>query len=499
VVVVVIVQLLDIPPTAIRILKTIANLRKETASKLSEILSIPQSTLMSYLEFLKQKNLVIVERKTMKFYRTTDEGREYLESLPEEKVIKYLMDKGGEVSIKELVKSLGNKIVNIGLSWCRKRKWITISKGIAKLLKYEELKRHREILSSCLNVCRPKKEDMEIITELLERGLLKEFETTEYWIEITSKGISLASKLPEELKVISKLNVDTITSGLWRSIILKPYNVEAEPPKIYPGRKHPLAEFIEMVREVMYSLGFEEIEDDYVIPELWNFDALFQAQDHPARDIHDTLALKSKEAYLKAYGDVVERIKIAHESGGIKDSKGWRYKWSYEKASKLILRSQTTAATIRYLTKHPEPPVRVFIIDKVFRRDPLDATHLPDFYQMDGIVMEKNFNFRKLLGVLEQIGKGIGIEKLKFKPGYFPFTEPSVEGYAYIKGVGWIEVFGAGMFRPEVLYIANVQYPVGAWGMGIERLAMAVLGLNDIRLLYPYDISILRKMAIPRW
>ena len=496
---VVIVQLLDIPPTAIKILKTIAKLRKEAASKLPEVLSIPQSTLMSYLEFLKQKNLIKVERRVRKFYRTTDEGKEYLESLPEEKVIKYLMSRGGEAPIKEIVKDLGERIVNIGLSWCRKRKWIVISKGVAKLIKYEELKRHRELLSTCLNECEAKKEDTKIINELLERGLLKEFETTEYWIEITPRGISLASELPEELKVISKLSVDTIATGLWKSIILKPYNVEAEPPRIYPGRKHPLAEFIEMVRDVMYSLGFEEIEDDYVIPELWNFDALFQAQDHPARDIHDTLAVKSKEAYLKAYGDVVERIRVAHESGGIKDSKGWRYKWSYEKASKLILRSQTTAATIRYLTKHREPPVRVFIIDKVFRRDPLDATHLPDFYQMDGIIMERDFNFRKLLGVLEQIGKGIGIEKLKFKPGYFPFTEPSVEGYAYIKGVGWIEVFGAGMFRPEVLYIAGVKHPVGAWGMGIERLAMAVLGLNDIRLLYPYDISILRKMIIPRW
>ncbi|MEM1841760.1 MAG: phenylalanine--tRNA ligase subunit alpha, partial [Ignisphaera sp.] len=220
-------------------------------------------------------------------------------------------------------------------------------------------------------------------------------------------------------------------------------------------------------------------------------------QDHPSRDIHDILIVEGN-ADLSGYADIVERTRNVHEKGGTSGSMGWGYKWSLEKASKLILRSHTTAVTARYLMLYREPPVRLYTIDRVFRRDNPDARHSPEFTNFDGVIMERDFSFRKLLGLLSQILKQLGIKEFKFKPAYFPFTEPSVEGYGYVAGYGWIEVFGAGMFRPEVLEILGIRYPVGAWGMGVERLAMVVYGIEDIRLLFSRDIEFVRKFQVSR-
>jgi len=249
----------------------------------------------------------------------------------------------------------------------------------------------------------------------------------------------------------------------------------------------------------MRDLGFEEIDGDYVELEFWNFDALFQAQDHPARDIHDTLqVLNPQLGSLKGIEDLVSRVKEVHENGGSCGSRGWGYRWSLDIARRVILRTHTTALTIKYLAYHKEPPIRVFTIGRVFRAESIDYKHLPEFYQLDGIIMEKGFTFRKLLGLLKEVAYRIGVKELKFKPGYFPFTEPSVEGYVKLEGIGWVEVFGAGLFRPEILHALGVKYPVGAWGLGLERFAMAVLGFNDIRDLFSYDVSKLRNYVI-RW
>ncbi|MEM4848724.1 MAG: phenylalanine--tRNA ligase subunit alpha, partial [Ignisphaera sp.] len=283
---------------------------------------------------------------------------------------------------------------------------------------------------------------------------------------------------------------------LWKIYPIKPYNILALPPIKYAGKKHFFKEFVKMIKEIMISLGFEEIKDDYIIPEVWNFDILFQAQDHPSRDIHDILIVEG-QADLTKFKEVVERIRFVHEKGGSSGSVGWGYTWSYEKASKLILRSHTTAVTAKALIGI-EVPVRLFTIARVFRRDNPDSRHSPEFTNFDGVVMERDLNFKKLLGLLTQILKYLGIEKLRFKPGYFPFTEPSVEGYGYVPGYGWIEIFGAGMFRPEVLEMLNVKYPVGAWGMGVERLAMVVFGINDIRFLFTRDIEFIRKFPLIR-
>lgn len=259
---------------------------------------------------------------------------------------------------------------------------------------------------------------------------------------------------------------------------------------MYPARKHFFVEFIEELKDIMKELGFNETEGPLVEIELFNFDLLFQPQDHPAREIHDTLWIKDPRYYdLSDMKELVNRVSSIHE-------RGWKYKFNPEISSKYVLRSQTTSVSARTLLKGYKPPIRFFTIGRVYRSDVIDASHLPEFHQLDGIMGDYDYTFKDLLGFLKEFGDRLGIE-IKFKPGYFPFTEPSVEGYAKINDK-WIELFGAGLFRPEVLEMANVDYRVGAWGMGVERLIMARLRLIDIRQLYETNYDFLRSFKLTR-
>ncbi len=483
----------------LQILRKLLEIQQASIEELAAQLKIPSTTVASIVELLKSRNLVEVFEHEVLRVKVTDEALRYAkEGFPEERLVKVLDSKGGEASIDELKDLIPE--LTIAIAWAKKRGWI-------EMIDRKVIKRTYHPLDSLRNFILQLKESeiqpisittSEYFKELLKRKLISIERKKIKYVHLRKDVIEKAKKLLELGEGISYLTQELIVTGRWKQVILKPYNVEALPPIVHPGKLHFFKEFVEIVREVMLHMGFEEIEDDYVLPEFWNFDSLFQAQDHPSRDIHDILFVEGY-ADLTPFRDVVLRAKQIHEHGGDTGSKGWRYSWSFEKASKLILRSHTTAVTIRYLSLHPEPPVRAFTIGRVFRRDNIDARHLPEFTNFDGIVMEKNFTFRKLLGILSQILQSLGFKKFMFKPDYFPFTEPSVGGYVYVEGIGWLEVFGAGMFRPEVLAIVNVKYPVGAWGMGLERLAMAMYGLDDIRLLYSKDVEYLRSFrAISR-
>jgi phenylalanyl-tRNA synthetase, alpha subunit (EC 6.1.1.20) len=294
-------------------------------------------------------------------------------------------------------------------------------------------------------------------------------------------------KEPEIRPTITYLTPELLRNKEWTKYELKEYNVEALPPFIPLGKKHYFKEFLEHVKDVMVSLGFKEVKSDFVEMEFYNFDMLFQAQDHPAREIHDSFKVNGKGELLNQ--NLVKRVKEVHE-------KWWKYSWNQEVAKSLVLRSQTTATTARVLSTSPNKEIKVFTIGKVFRPDAIDATHLIEFHQLDGLVIEENFNFRELLSTLRAIFSGIGIKEVKFKPAYFPFTEPSVEVYGYIQGLGWVEMAGAGLLRPEVTEPAGVTMPAGAWGIGLDRLAMLFLGIKDIRNLYSDDIEYLRNRKV---
>jgi phenylalanyl-tRNA synthetase alpha chain len=240
-------------------------------------------------------------------------------------------------------------------------------------------------------------------------------------------------------------------------------------------------------------MGFTEIKGDIVQSSFWNFDALFQPQDHPAREMQDTFHLATECDLPEEY---IAPVKEMHERGaGI--SRGWGGKWSAEVSRKQVLRTHTTAVTIKYLADHPDPPVKAFCIDRAYRREAIDPTHTPEFEQLEGVVMDKGVSFKNLLGCLTEFYHRMGFDEVRFRPGYFPYTEPSVEPEVYIESRGkWVELGGAGVFRKEVTLPLGIKYPVLAWGLGVSRVAMLRLGLKDLRELYQSDVDWLRKSTV---
>jgi phenylalanyl-tRNA synthetase alpha chain len=452
--------------------------KKENKSAYSTELSsvIPETAVFSLAYLLKDKGYVSVKEEEKENIILTKEGEERLkEGLPEDNLINFL--KGESKKIQEVAKTF--KDFNIALSWARKKGLIKVDKGEIIPLKSSYVSPEYVVLKKISSSQDLSEDDKKYLKELESRGL----------IEIKKNKVLLLTLLkePEIRPTITYLTPELLRNKEWTKYELKEYNVEALPPFIPLGKKHYFKEFLEHVKDVMVSLGFKEVKSDFVEMEFYNFDMLFQAQDHPAREIHDSFKVDGKGELLNQ--NLVKRVKEVHE-------KWWKYSWNQEVAKSLVLRSQTTATTARVLSTSPNKEIKVFTIGKVFRPDAIDATHLIEFHQLDGLVIEENFNFRELLSTLRAIFSGIGIKEVKFKPAYFPFTEPSVEVYGFIQGLGWVEMAGAGLLRPEVTEPAGVTMPAGAWGLGLDRLAMLFLGIKDIRNLYSDDIEYLRNRKV---
>jgi phenylalanyl-tRNA synthetase alpha chain len=398
---------------------------------------------------------------------------------------------------------MSEQLANIALGWMVKKGWCQIKKeGGLLTIKMRTLP-PEGLDENILRLARLKgeidstdmtPEKLETAKTLVKRKLLIEREVITRTIKLTDYAFHEIKKGIKPKIEVTRLTSELITSGKWKEVKLREYDVTASPPMIYPGKKQFYLEFLEDVKRVLLSLGFVEAEGPYVETEFWNFDVLFQAQDHPAREIHDSYTLKHpKQGVISENEKLVERVKKTHENGWTTGSLGWRYKWSIEVASRLILRTQTTAVSMRYLAEHKEPPVKMFCISRVFRPDVLDAKHSMEFLQCEGIVMDKGLTFRHLLGFLNEFAKALDLGKIIFKPGYFPFTEPSVESFVKHPKLGWIEFVGAGMFRPEVLQPLEINYPVLAWGIGMDRIAMASLEVDDIRDLFSKRLDFLRR------
>jgi phenylalanyl-tRNA synthetase alpha chain len=291
---------------------------------------------------------------------------------------------------------------------------------------------------------------------------------------------------------IASVTSEILEKGTWKTATFRPYNVNSPTSRLMPGRRNAYVEFLESVKDKLASLGFEEFDGGLVETEFWNGDALFMPQFHSARDIHDVYYVdeprKAKfieEPYLSA-------VAATHENGGPTESRGWNYGFDREFTKRLILRSQGTVLSARQLPT-AKVPGKYFGIARCFRYDKVDATHLSDFYQTEGIVLGEDVSLRTLLGFLEMFAVEVaGATEVKYVPGYFPFTEPSVEVHIKHPVLGWFELGGSGIFRPEVTEPLGVHVPVLAWGIGIDRMALMALGLNDLRELFSPDIESVR-------
>jgi len=337
--------------------------------------------------------------------------------------------------------------------------------------------------------------DEGMISHFSSRSGLLDFEdiTSRTW-KLTGAGTSVDQSALTESKLIGELTPEMLQTDAWLGREFKPFDVQAPAPTPTGGRRHPMQSLIERIRSVFLEMGFSEIDGDYVQSAGWNMDSLFIPQSHPARTMQDTFYLDqpSKVEVEDTYLDLWKRV---HEHGHDTGSRGWGGSFDRDESQRALLRTHTTVNTVRHIADNPSTPSRVFGIGRVFRQETIDRTHMPEFHQIEGIIHEPDASLPMLISTLKTFYAKMGYPDVRVRPAYFPYTEPSAEVDILWKGE-WLELGGSGIFRPEVTEPLGTEWPVCAWGMGLERLAMLILGLDDIRQLYQPDLERLRKMPL---
>ena len=463
-----------------RLLTALAKEKEVDVEQLAKKLGDPPESVIQWALLSEDRGLTHILQNVQKRVECTEEGNQYLSNgLPETQILRVI---GNGIQLTELRKHPGFKI---GFGQLRKKGLITVTNGmVTKQLDASTDDDEKALHNPHIGEPRTK--------ELLRRGLLRENEKIQKILSITADGklrVKEGLVLKEETGTLTR---DQIISGEWKAANLRRYDITKLPKTVYPGKTHPYQRLIDEMRQILLEMGFTEIHGEIVQSAFWNFDALFQPQDHPAREMQDTFYLKEEEPLPTGW----ERLRDMHEHGGETSSTGWGGKWNPKKAEQCVLRTHTTSLSIQHLVAHPNPPVKAFCIGRVYRREAIDPTHTPEFEQLEGIVMDKGVSFRHLLGYLKEFYGRMGFSDVRFRPAYFPYTEPSVEPEIFVDGLGWVEMGGAGIFREEVTAPWGITHPVLAWGLGVSRVAMFKLGLKDLRLLYRSDIEWIRENPV---
>jgi phenylalanyl-tRNA synthetase alpha chain len=484
-----------ITPKQYGIVKLLVERLEIDVEELTRALGIKREDLMRDLAELERKELIRIERYKTVEYVLSETGKKYIEKgLPEEQVYG-VVEKCIGLLLEEFLKCVENQGVlsedaRIGLQYLIKSRCVSIEndklfvKDVSKCL--ETISKAREIRELILNLVNGGSVKEEVIVLAKRRRIIETRERSVLKVRALNKLLDAwRNGLIREKELVTVIRPEIAKEP--DKYIIKEFDLTVELPDLPVPKKHPFMQFIDELREIMLSMGFEEVKGPHVEAELWNFDVLFQAQDHPAREIHDTFFLKTTLT-AQITPNLLDSVKRVHEAG-------WGYVWNPARALKLVLRSQTTAVTARALYERGGGEYRVFTIDRNFRPENLDAKHSMEFYQLDGVIVGKNVNFKHLLFFFKELAAALGLKEVWFKPGYFPFTEPSVEGYVKHPKLGWIEVFPGGMFRPEVMEMLRCSgYNAAAWGIGVDRLAMIILGIDDIRLLFTNNVTELSNM-----
>lgn len=460
---------------------------------------------------LQERRQVSVTEKKQTSLTLTEEGILYAnKGLPERRVLDALRKKGLELSISKLPKEAGvpQGSIPLTLGWLVRKNWVVIDE---KRTKIKALFSHEtppigsdekllQILKKEAVAAEDLSQEMQAAVNVLKRrNLLETEERIKRIIELTEAGWKTIKQGVEATSEVTQLKPELIVTGKWRDVKLQRYDIEAPVAKNWPGKKHPYLQFLDEVKQKLITLGFKEMTGPTVEASFFNFDALYMPQDHPAREIFGIYLVKSpKYGNLGFNRNVMKNVKKTHENGWRTGSTGWRYKYSMKEAERLILRGHGTCQSVRtLLSKNLEIPGRYFSIVRCYRPEVVDKTHLTEFDQVEGIVVDKDLTLRDLLGVLKEFAVEIaGADKVKFRPDYFPFTEPSVELNAYRKGYGWIEFGGSGIFRPEVTLPLGIEEPVLAWGLGLNRLYMMRAGIDDIRKIFSQNLDWIRMKEV---
>jgi len=449
------------------------------------------------------EDVVNVSMESIKRWELTEEGREVSENGSHEAIVWSKVPPQG-IAQAELMK-LAGAVGKVGFSKAMSQGWVMVDKSAGKPLVLKKVESIEDTLKHHLLSIKDSSGGENVPDK--EKG---DYKRRKLLTEINDK-IYLLSRGPNFSTTISKseteLTPEMIASGSWKSANFKPYNFSALGITPTSGHLHPLLKVRAEYRQIFLEMGFTEMPtNNFVESSFWNFDALFQPQQHPARDAHDTFFISDPSQSELFEEEYTQRVKSIHSSGGC-GSQGYGYDWSPLEAKKNLLRTHTTAVSARMLYKLAQQktfsPAKYFSIDRVFRNETLDATHLAEFHQIEGVIADRNLTLGDLIGVLHQFFNKLGIEKLRFKPAYNPYTEPSMEIFSFHSGLDkWVEIGNSGIFRPEMLLPMGLPEDVNviAWGLSLERPTMIKYGIDNIRELvgHKVDLNMVHKNPLCR-
>ncbi len=471
---------------------------------------LDNTSVLRTIGFLKNKDLVEVESSEKSVVILGILGINYLKKELPERVLLNKLAERKVIPIGEIrnVCGLNENEAKIALGTLRKKALVDIKDGRLSLnAKPEEItnKMIEEIFMEKLPM------DLDVVADL-DKLAFANLKGRKDIVEIEERK-SVRVKLSELGKKVFKMNlggdmIEALTPKIlkqntWKGKKFRRYNLTSVVPRIYGGKRHFVNQAIDYAKSIWLEMGFKEMSGNLVESGFWVFDSLFTAQDHPVREMQDTFYLKGLVAKIperqkKIVNCVLSNVQKAHE-GGIDGSKGWQYKWDEGDAKRVLMRTHTTSLSARKLLeigKNKEFPAKYFALGKCFRNETVDWSHGFEFNQTEGIVVDENANFRQLLGYLKEFYRKMGYEKIRIRPAYFAYTEPSLEiDIFHPEKKRWVELGGAGMFRPEVtIPMFGKHIPVLAWGQGFDRIITEFFGIKDLREVYRNDINQLREM-----
>ena len=455
-----------------KILKTLQKVPNQTPEQLSKNTELSIDQIRRGIEWLRLKDFALVTESENITFSLGPNGLDSLKNgLPERKLINML--KNEPKTFEQIRSVLSGAGFNVAIANAKKNGWIKIEKNNSDSLvsiKEKPIETPEEKLLSFIG----------------EKIISQEEISNPLAMKILLSRPNYIIQTSEKSKIISltdaALSLDTSISSTGA------IDVEADVPSVFAARIHPLQDTIDEIREIFVNLGFSEILGNMTQSSFWNFDALFTPQDHPARELQDTFYLENMESKNSATSSQIKNVSLSH-------SKNWKYDWRLSESQKMVLRTHTTCVTIKHLAEQKPENARIFSLGRVFRNEKVSYKHLVEFNQIEGIVIGNNTTLRDLMGIQKEFYKKLGLTKIKFWPTFFPYTEPSLQTMVYNEKLGkWIELFGMGIFRPEVTKPLGIDKPVLAWGGGIERIAMLKYELDDVREFYNNNLSWLRSV-----
>ncbi|MBI2451522.1 phenylalanine--tRNA ligase subunit alpha [Candidatus Pacearchaeota archaeon] len=472
--------------------------------EIKEKSGLDKTSLIRALKFLENKEILKIKEEKEKIINLGTNGIYYKKNNLPERTLLHMMEKNQTIPITEVKKisKLSDNEFSVSLGVLKSKAMVEIKENNVVLTAKKEEITKKMPEEKFLELLPAEESSLDAEQKFAFNNLKKRKEIIEikenktFGFELTPLGKELAGK-EISIELIEEVTPEIIKE--WnKTKKFRKYDLNSETPKIFGGRKHFVNSIVEKTRRIWLDLGFEEMSGTIAQTSFWVFDALFTPQDHPARELQDTFFIKNAEGKIDK--KISSKVKESHEKG-VDKSKGWKYDWKEKIAKTIVLRTHTTCLSAQKISqlKKTDLPKKYFAIGKVFRNETMDASHLFEFYQTEGIVIDKNANFQHLLGYLEVFLKKLGFKKIRFRPHFFPYTEPSVEADVFNEETGkWIEILGAGIFRPEVVIPLYGEFvPVLAWGMGLDRLAAQKLEIKDIRKIYSNDLSDLRYKKIP--